>query len=304
MADAVAGGLHLAEVDAEVARAGADGGRGQALCPTSSVLSEVEGRSSDRRCLARFDFGLRPPLGANGCWFCSSTLVTGSSLAISGVACTAPSPSGRSSLLSSTGSAARSAPAVSITASTEPIATWSPTSPASSTTLPATGRFHLDRRLVGHHVGERLVLVDLVADLDVPGDDLGLGDAFADVGQLEFVASHRSASITFSSAALDALRAGEIGPFVGVRVGRVPAGHALDRRLEVIEAALLDQRDELGAEAARSAAPRARSRSGRSSSTDCSIVSMSSGTSVRRSMTSASTPGSSTAASATWTIVP
>ena len=59
--------------------------------------------------------------------------------------------------------------------------------------------FHLDRRLVGHHVGDLLVLGDRVADLDVPGDDLGLGNAFADVGQLEFVASHQSA-ITFSSA--------------------------------------------------------------------------------------------------------
>ena len=39
----------------------------------------------------------------------------------------------------STGSAARSAPSVSITASTEPIGIWSPTSPASSITLPATG---------------------------------------------------------------------------------------------------------------------------------------------------------------------
>ena len=52
--------------------------------------------------------------------------------------------------------------------------------------------FHLDRRLVGHHVGELLVLLDLVADLDVPGDDLGLGDAFADVGQLELVDAHAS----------------------------------------------------------------------------------------------------------------
>ena len=38
-----------------------------------------------------------------------------------------------------------------------------------------------------------------VADLDVPGDDLGLGNAFADVGQLELVFRHQSA-ITFSSA--------------------------------------------------------------------------------------------------------
>ena len=59
--------------------------------------------------------------------------------------------------------------------------------------------FHLDRRLVGHHVGDLLVLADRVADLDVPGDDFGLGNAFADVGQLEFVSSHQSA-ITFSRA--------------------------------------------------------------------------------------------------------
>ena len=54
--------------------------------------------------------------------------------------------------------------------------------------------FHLDRRLVGHHVGELLIFLDHVAHLDVPGDDLGLGNAFADVGQLEFVARHRCQS--------------------------------------------------------------------------------------------------------------
>ena len=59
--------------------------------------------------------------------------------------------------------------------------------------------FHLDRRLVGHHVGDLLVFLDAVADLDVPGDDLRLGNAFADVRQLEFVFRHQSA-ITFSSA--------------------------------------------------------------------------------------------------------
>ena len=47
------------------------------------------------------------------------------------------------------------------------------------------GQFHLDRRLVGHHVGELLVFLDAVADLDVPRDDLGLGNAFADIGELE-----------------------------------------------------------------------------------------------------------------------
>ena len=36
-----------------------------------------------------------------------------------------------------------------------------------------------------------------------------------------------------------------------MRVGRVPAGHALDRRFQVIEATLLNQRDQLAAEAGR-----------------------------------------------------
>ena len=60
-------------------------------------------------------------------------------------------------------------------------------------------RFHLHRRLVGHHVGDLLVLGDGVADFHVPGDDLRLCNAFADVRQLEFVLGHQSA-ITFSSA--------------------------------------------------------------------------------------------------------
>ena len=63
---------------------------------------------------------------------------------------------------------------------------------------PGDRRFHFDRRLVGHHVGKLLVLLDPVADLDVPGDDFGLGNAFADVGQLELIDAH--ASRTFFSA--------------------------------------------------------------------------------------------------------
>ena len=51
-------------------------------------------------------------------------------------------------------------------------------------------RLHLDGGLVGHHVGDLLIFPDLVADFDVPGDDLRLGNAFADVGQLEFVSGH------------------------------------------------------------------------------------------------------------------
>ena len=96
---------------------------------------------------------------------------------------------------------------------------------------------------------------------------------------------------------------GEIGPFERVGVGRVQAGHPLHRRFEMVEAALLDQRGKLGAEAA--GARRLVDDDAAAGLLDRrSIVSMSSGTSVRRSITSASMPASSTAASETWTIVP
>ncbi len=61
-------------------------------------------------------------------------------------------------------------------------------------------RFHLDGGLVGHHVGEALVLFDAVAYAHVPSDDLGLGDAFADVGQLEGEAGHYASFMIFLSA--------------------------------------------------------------------------------------------------------
>src|SRR5690606_8973233 len=46
--------------------------------------------------------------------------------------------------------------------------------------LAGDGGGDLDRGLVGHHLGEDLVLGDRVADGDVPADQLGLGGAFAD----------------------------------------------------------------------------------------------------------------------------
>jgi hypothetical protein len=52
-------------------------------------------------------------------------------------------------------------------------------------------RLHLDGGLVGHHVRDRRILLDAVADGDVPCDDLGLGNAFADVRQLEGEAGHQ-----------------------------------------------------------------------------------------------------------------
>src|SRR6185312_10764112 len=54
-------------------------------------------------------------------------------------------------------------------------------------------RGKLDRRLVGHHLDEGVVLLDEIAGLDVPGDDLGLGGAFAGIRQLDDLAGHVSA---------------------------------------------------------------------------------------------------------------
>ena len=45
-------------------------------------------------------------------------------------------------------------------------------------------RRDLDGGLVGQHLDDRLVDVDGVARLHVPRDDLGLGDALADIRQL------------------------------------------------------------------------------------------------------------------------
>jgi hypothetical protein len=48
----------------------------------------------------------------------------------------------------------------------------------------------LNRGLVGHDVGDDLVLGDRIADLDVPSDQFGLGGAFAHVGQFEDETTH------------------------------------------------------------------------------------------------------------------
>ena len=62
------------------------------------------------------------------------------------------------------------------------------------------GRGYFDRRLVGHHRAENIVLAHEVADLDLPLDQFGLGDAFADVGHLDHVLAHSHASNVASSA--------------------------------------------------------------------------------------------------------
>ncbi len=55
--------------------------------------------------------------------------------------------------------------------------------------------FHLYRRFVGHHVGDLLIFLDTIAGLHVHRHDLGLGDALADVGQVEGKASHQASRI-------------------------------------------------------------------------------------------------------------
>ena len=126
----------------------------------------------------------------------------------------------------------------------------SPTSPPSASTLPATGDGISTVALSVITRRATWSSLDRVARLHVPGDDLDLGDAFADVRHLDDVNAHRQPSIARLKRRADALRAREIRPFLRVRIGRVPAGDALDRRLEVIEAMLLHQRRQLGAEAA------------------------------------------------------
>ena len=56
-------------------------------------------------------------------------------------------------------------------------------------------RGQFDRRLVGHDLDERIFFPDYLARLDVPGDDLGLGHALADIRQLDDVAGHRSGAL-------------------------------------------------------------------------------------------------------------
>ncbi len=51
-------------------------------------------------------------------------------------------------------------------------------------------RRNLDARLVGHDIGEVLVLAHDVARLDVPLDELHLGNALADVRHLDDVGAH------------------------------------------------------------------------------------------------------------------
>ena len=182
VADAVARRLHLAKVDAEVAGALAHGGGGE----------DLRAVRSRRGCRARASGSA---LGAGaGAASGSATAMTGIASSCSAVGASAPSASGCSTFSGAAGGSGRR---VALRLDLD--------QHRSDRDLVADfagqllhhardRRFHFDRRLVGHHVGELLVFLDRVADLDVPGDDFGLGNAFADVGQLELIDAHASST--------------------------------------------------------------------------------------------------------------
>ena len=61
-------------------------------------------------------------------------------------------------------------------------------------------RRNLHRRLIGHDGGEQRVLAHQIADLDVPFDELGLGDALAHIRKLDHMLAHAHASIVSTNA--------------------------------------------------------------------------------------------------------
>ena len=114
--------------------------------------------------------------------------------------------------------------------------------PGEGNDAPADGRRNLDRRLVGHDLGDDLVFRDRVADLDLPLDDFGRDRAFAEVRHLENVAAHAGLHDGLEGFG-DARLAGKVFPFEGVRIRRVPARDAQDRRSQVPEAVFLHGRE-------------------------------------------------------------
>ena len=149
----------------------------------------------------------------------------------------------------SSGSLVPPGPSTSSRTRGEPTASVSPISPPSHCDGSVDGGGDVDRRLVRHHGGEDHVLLHGIADLDVPFDEFGLGDALADIGELDGEGAHHQPSITRFSAPPMRAWTRKIVPLLGVRIGRVPAAHPQNRGFEVIEAGIGDNRNELGAEA-------------------------------------------------------
>src|SRR5471032_827963 len=110
-------------------------------------------------------------------------------------------------------------------------------------------RGNVHHRLIGHHIRQHLVFNHQVADLYVPYRQFNFCDAFPNVRHLDYVRPHSDLHDPFQRRAHTG-RPWEIRPLLRVRVGRVPAGDAFDRRFQVMEAMLLHQRHQLGTKTA------------------------------------------------------
>ena len=110
----------------------------------------------------------------------------------------------------------------------------------------------LNIHLVGHYLDKRLVFLHVVALLYHPLQDLTLGDALAEVRQLELVDQLKSLILSYrlyplliprpsvvkqrGACAGDSFRIGDVLVFeLGERDDRVKTGDPPDRRLQVVE---------------------------------------------------------------------
>src|SRR6185369_8352399 len=163
-------------------------------------------------------------------------------------------------------------------------------------------RGHLDHGLVGRHLDHRLVLGDVVADFDVPRDDLGGDRAFAEIRKLHHMAAHFASIVAFNAAATRA--------WPGKYSHSNACGYGVSQPATRAIGASRCQKHSSWM-VARISAPKPAKRVASCATTQRPVfftertsVSSSSGTIVRRSITSASMPSDCAAAIQTCTIVP
>src|SRR3954447_11231024 len=141
------------------------------------------------------------------------------------------------------------APATSRRTSAAPTASTLPTSPPRATTVPATG----------DGISTVALSVMTAARTWSSSTDWPISTCHSTISA-SATPSPTSGSLTMRmpisslhhglEGTADTRRPGEVIPFLSVRIGRVPAGHAHDWRLEAVEATLLHERRQLGAVAA------------------------------------------------------
>ena len=124
----------------------------------------------------------------------------------------------------------------------EPTATMSPTSAPSQRTLPSTGEGISTVALSVITAASTVSSRTRSPTLTCHSTSSASATPSPTSGSLMTCSAMLTPPSPSSSAAADARRAREVVPFLGVRIGRVPAGDALDRRLEVVEAVLLHER--------------------------------------------------------------